>query len=264
MVKFTLILSFLMTGLNTMAFTLNTNFAAAFPGEEVSVNLATHDCSNLPYTNDEILSMATEGVNKFWNKVSTSKLKIRRGQHVSVSSDFESGALCTSNTNGCVANPALSGQSQILISCNSNSTNFSSSGVLAVTANVNTSGVDIIGSVILLNNIDYSPGESALSNLSRESFISVLAHEIGHAVGLGHSPVKDSLMYYANISNRVSLGEDDMDGITYLYPREQPTSCGSVAYIQDDYKGGKPIASLLLLIGLITLSLKTRKKALLS
>lgn len=260
MVRVLIIFSFLLVGLNSMAFTLNTNFAAAFPGEEVKVNLATHDCTNLPYTNDEILSMASEGVNKFWNKVPTSKLKIRRGEHVSVAGDFESGALCTSNTNGCVANPALSGQSQILISCNSNTTNFSSNGVLAVTANVNTSGSDIVGSVILLNN----RSGSGLATLSRESFISVLAHEIGHAVGLGHSPVTDSLMYYANIANRVSLGEDDMDGITYLYPREQPTSCGSVAYIQDDYKGGKPIASLILSIGLITFTLKSRKKALLS
>lgn len=260
MVRAVTLIFLMLAGLNTMAFTLNTNFAAAFPGEEVKVNLATHDCSNLPYTNDEILSMATEGVNKFWNRVPTSKLKIRSGSHVTVSSDFESGALCSSNTNGCEANPALSGQSQILISCNSNTTNFSSNGVLAVTANVNTSGTDIVGSVILLNN----RSGSGLATLSRESFISVLAHEIGHAVGLGHSPVTDSLMYYANISNRVSLGEDDMDGITYLYPREQPTSCGSVAYIQDDYKGGKPIASLLLLIGLITFTLKSRKKALLS
>ncbi len=245
---------------NSFAFTLNTNFAAAFPGEEVVVNLATHDCDNLPYTNDEILSMASEGVNKFWNRVPTSKLKIRRGNHTSVSNDFESGPLCTSNTNGCTANPALSGQTQILMSCNTNSSNFSSNGVLAVTANVNTSGDNIVGSVILLNN----RAGSALANLSRESFISVLAHEIGHAIGLGHSPVTDSLMYFSNIANRVSLGEDDMDGITYLYPREQPTSCGSVAYIQDDYRGGKPIASLLLVIGLVIAALKSKGKALLS
>lgn len=260
MVKLLFSVCFLLTSANSLAFTLNTNFAAAFPGDEVRVNLATHDCSNLPYTNDEILSMASEGVNKFWNRVATSKLKIRRGSHVSVSNDVESDALCISNTNGCDINPTFAGQTEILISCNSNATNFPSNGVLAVTANVNTSGSNINGSVILLNN----RSGSGLASQTRESFISVLAHEIGHAIGLGHSPVTDSLMYYANIANRVSLGEDDMDGITYLYPREQPTSCGSVAYIKDDYKGGKPIASLFLLLGLFIFSIKKTKKILFS
>ena len=260
MVKKLLSLTLLLLSADLYAFTLNTNFAAAFAGDEVIVNLATHDCSELPYTNDEILSMASEGVNKFWNRVPTSRLKIRRGTHVSVAADFSTGPLCTSNTNGCTSNPALSGESQILISCNNNTTNFTSNGVLAVTANVNTAGDKIVGSVILLNN----RVGSGLGDLSRESFTSVLAHEIGHAIGLGHSPVKDSLMYYANIANRQSLGEDDMDGASYLYPREQPTSCGSVAYIKDDFRGGKPIASLMLIIGLALFTLKTRKSALLS
>ncbi|ATH08344.1 hypothetical protein BIY24_10405 [Halobacteriovorax marinus] len=259
MVKIILTLLLSLFSAKSMAFTLNTSFAAAFPGEEVVVNLATHECTNLPYTNDEILSMAVEGVNKFWNRVPTSKLKIRRGSHVSVAAEFATDPLCTSNTNGCTANPALSNQSQILMSCNTDTSNFPSNGVLAVTANVNTSGNNIVGSVILLNN----RSGSGLISLSRESFVSVLAHEIGHAIGLGHSPVTDSLMYFANMANRVALGEDDMDGVTYLYPREQPTSCGSVAYIKDDYKGGKPIASLLL-VALLTVFTLKRRKALLS
>ena len=63
---------------------------------------------------------------------------------------------------------------------------------------------------------------------SRTEKVSIIAHELGHAFGLGHSPVKDSLMYYATINMRESLGSDDIDGISYLYPKQQPMSCGSI------------------------------------
>ena len=57
-----------------------------------------------------------------------------------------------------------------------------------------------------------------------------LAHEIGHAFGLGHTSISDALMFYATMDKRVALGQDDIDGMTYLYPAEQPKvlSCGSV------------------------------------
>ena len=103
---------------NCFAFTLNTSFAAAFDKDEVLVNMATHDCDELPFTNDEILSMANEGMDKFWNRVPTSKLKIRRGSHVTVSDDFKTERLCSSNAGSCTPNSALAGATEILVSCN--------------------------------------------------------------------------------------------------------------------------------------------------
>ncbi len=52
----------------------------------------------------------------------------------------------------------------------------------------------------------------------------VLAHEIGHALGLGHSADTGALMYY-DLTDRkkITLTEDDADGITYLYPRQEPS-----------------------------------------
>ena len=35
-------------------------------------------------------------------------------------------------------------------------------------------------------------------------------------------------MYYLSYENRSGLGWDDIDGVTYLYPAEQPVSCGSI------------------------------------
>ena len=45
----------------------------------------------------------------------------------------------------------------------------------------------------------------------------VVAHELGHTLSLGHSEVKDALMWYQYTSKQ-KLTQDDRDGITELYP----------------------------------------------
>ena len=89
----------------------------------------------------------------------------------------------------------------------------------------NYDGVAIKGSLILLNG-----RHTSFHDLSDDEKINVIGHEIGHALGLGHSPVEDSLMYYKNIGKRDRLGWDDLDGISYLYPSSQPLNlnCGTV------------------------------------
>jgi matrixin/invasin-like protein len=61
-----------------------------------------------------------------------------------------------------------------------------------------------------------TPGRSALADLE-----SVTTHEIGHFLGLDHSPLGQATMYYAyapgHISTR-SLEEDDTAGISKIYP----------------------------------------------
>ena len=50
----------------------------------------------------------------------------------------------------------------------------------------------------------------------------VLAHEMGHLLGLGHSADTKALMYYdASAKTTLGLAKDDYDGITYLYPRDE-------------------------------------------
>jgi hypothetical protein len=54
-----------------------------------------------------------------------------------------------------------------------------------------------------------------------------LTHEIGHFVGLDHSPLTDSTMYaYAQSgeTSKRTLTQDDIDGVCTIYPRGQPTS----------------------------------------
>lgn len=62
----------------------------------------------------------------------------------------------------------------------------------------------------------YLPGED--SGLEIDT-ITVAAHEFGHAAGLGHSNDVDALMYASYQGARDPLlGQDDVDGISSLYP----------------------------------------------
>jgi len=262
------IIVFFLIGQSALAFTFNNSNSASFSSDEVRINIASNvSCDNIGMTHNEVLSYAVEGVNRFWNQVPSSKLKIVRGGLVDVSNPtaFKSENLCESNTGSCIPNTNLNVGSDILISCNDNSSLFPSRGVLAVTLPINITDRTINGSVILLNDGIFS-GVNGLATLDKSEFASVLAHEIGHAFGLGHSPVKDSLMYFESYSTRHSLGQDDIDGISFLYPREQPASCGAVIPAinsdSDPTSGTKKgVFTLLLALMLFSFSKKLNQRA---
>jgi hypothetical protein len=150
----------------------------------------------------------------------------------------------------------LSVSKDVLISCNNNASNFATNYVLAVTVPNNTSNSTINGSLIILN--DMTPSNQ-LSLKSRSEIEAIIAHEIGHTFGLGHTPIKNALMYYATVPLRRSLGQDDIDGVTYLYPKEQPVSCGTIKYIKD--KKGPQNFILTFILGLFfTYLLKRRPR----
>lgn len=220
---------FLINSFNLKAFTLNNNGHLAFNHDQVTVNVAKGFCTNIGISDDELLSIVKDATENFWNRSPTSRLKLVAGSLKTVSSNFQTGLICNSGTD-CEPNSALAVDRDILISCNNNSSNFSSSGVLAVTVPNNISNSDIVGSLIIINDVSAT---NSFKSKSRDQKVAIIAHEIGHAFGLGHSPISSALMYYSLVKYREALGQDDIDGITYLYPKQQPISCGSISESSD-------------------------------
>ena len=213
---------------NSLAFTLNTNVAASFDQDDVAMNVADHNCANNGLAHQEILGLAEEAANKYWNMAPTSRLRLVRGSVISVAGAFYTDELCNSGTN-CDPNPDLKFSHDILFSCNDDSAtglNFPSGNLLALTAPNNISGGKIISSTILLNDT----AATQLSSTSRNDLLLVMAHELGHAVGLGHSHQDHSIMFYKLGVEKEKLSPDDVEGISYLYPALQPDlggSCGT-------------------------------------
>lgn len=240
------LLSFFIT-LNTFAFTINNSAGARFENDQIYVDVADNTtCSNAGVSPNDLLDMAQEGVDKFWNTIPTSRLNINRGILKTVDTNFLTGLLCE-NPSRCNGTPVPVVGENILIVCNSNPNNYLSGasfnpGILGVTLPINISNRDLKGSVIIINNAS----GSLFRSLPREEMISVLAHEIGHAIGLGHSEKSANLMYYETHKDRRRLGRDDIDGLTFLYPKKEGPmkmlkgSCGTIALVGDDEDGGGP------------------------
>lgn len=205
------------------AFTLNSNFAAAFKKNRVKVYVAEDSvCSSIGVTAAELQSYVKPAIDKFWNEVPTSRLRLKNGGFSDriVTVDINQSRLCSPTDSDCISDANTNAQSiippveGIVISCNQLADNFGGNSVLAVTVPNSFSGKKIKGAVILIQD----SAATQFKNLSRDDRIGVIAHEIGHAIGLGHSKEKKALMYYKVQDQRTSLGQDDIDGVTYLYP----------------------------------------------
>ena len=242
----------------SLAFTLNNSAAAAFESDEVRIHMANNCIHNGSLSHDEILELIQEAMDRYWNTVSTSHLTLLKGNIVSASAAFHSDCICDSCVNNpCQPNTDLTVSSGILVVCNNNATNFPSTALLGLTLPNNISGKTIRGSLLMINDNALNPFFTG-SGMEHVGKLAFLAHEVGHAIGLGHSPVSDSLMYYQTVPYRDRLGWDDIDGISYLYPMEQPINCGSIASNPD--KGGGHLLTLLLSLGLIIFCLTFAKK----
>ncbi len=227
------------------AFTMNTSSAASFSERPIKIFVTNIECENNGTTPEDLVSMLGEAISQYWNKAVTSSLKLEVAGLITKSDRFGTDSLCQAGGAGCRPNPDLQSDSGIIVSCNQNASNFPSTGILGITAPNNVSGRQIRSSLVLINDI---PG-SSFGDRTRSEQVAILAHEVGHALGLGHSPVKDSLMFFQSIPTRRSLGQDDLDGITYLYPQELgPSACGSLSVLSDDEQNRQGLSFLALLI----------------
>jgi hypothetical protein len=238
------IFSILVTSSLVHAFTLISPHPHRFAANEVAVTVANNDCQNVGITKDDLLNIAHEAVENFWNRVTTSRIKFVKGSVTAPSAADMSSASNVSDF--LVATPL----NVIHVACVSNYYDTFSDSTLAVGG-------------IASNDVHYvfvnDQSGSAFANLSRQEMVSTLAHEIGHAIGLGHSSIPESLMYYASKKGRERVEWDDWDGIAYLYPIDSlKESCGTID-LQNNDKNGFLLSGILGFL-LVFISLFKRQK----
>jgi hypothetical protein len=165
------------------------------------------------------LEAALETALQAWNGIPTSNLKLSKQQ---VSNPISVATFIAGNA----------GQVPLIL-CD---TNFSSTNstdgnyVPAATRTGNQINPLSYGGIEL----NAESGKSAnISNFSSDQLAVILGHELGHVLGLGHSSSVNAVMYYSlQNKTQVVLTQDDRDGISYLYPRNEfkggAFGCGSV------------------------------------
>ena len=201
----------------TQAYTFNNNFESSFKNHNVKVSVdELTTCATAGMTVYELRDLIEPAIDKFWNRVPTSDLRLKDGGFSTTTTNINTGRLCAPTDSACITlalGTVIAPVKDIIIACNNNALNFGGANVLAVTIPNNFSGKSIVGSIILINE-----SSAIFSTLNKSDKIGVIAHEIGHAIGLGHTDTKSALMYYKTVDQRTALGEDDIRGVSYLYP----------------------------------------------
>jgi len=192
----------------------------SFPSDKIVINVTNDDCSNAGISSSsQLLGIAYGAINRFWNRVPTSALELSQGSVTNISSngDTSTAALAVKGS-----------PNSILVGCNDDVSGFGSAsdGILAV-GGITCNNNGCFGGIII-----NAHANTTVDNQSSDVLETILAHEVGHALGLGHSEKTYALMHYT-ISGKVQkkLSQDDIDGISSLYPQDKQLagllgSCG--------------------------------------
>ena len=161
---------------------------------EILFNVNTANC---PASMD-IPGLITDAV-KIWNNVATSRVKISyNGSTTSTVTGNPTTVYCEPNFQG------VTGADQ----------NYVPAAALPT-----PSGNYVATGLLYLN---VSGGSANISGFDRSLLLVIIAHEVGHILGLGHSQDPNALMYYnASAKTHLALAQDDIDGVSYLYPRNE-------------------------------------------
>lgn len=211
---------FCLISAKAFGFSLNSSSSSTFKGWGKTTIKFVYNSSNCP-SGVDVVGIIGDAF-EIWNNVTTSNLKL---------------ALVGTTSSVTYSDP-------VTIMCDTNyasgdaATQASSPGAASV---LPSSGDYITTGVMYLN---ASGGAANIGNLSRTLVAITLAHEIGHLLGLGHSQDQNALMYYS-ISGKtnLALAQDDIDGVSYLYPRNELNGdnpfggCGTIGIIKPPSSG---------------------------
>jgi len=222
MSKLFLFITLLLFSINCLSFTLNSSTGDHFTDPNVTVDISNNSCTNAGMTSDELLTMAMQAAELYWNSIPTCKLNLKKGSIVNVDISTQTGVAADFN---------VVTDNHILVGCNADTTKLFKGGsdktTLALGALYNNKGI------VYINNTPNTP----IPSTSEAQKVATVAHEMGHAFGLGHSQKEYALMYYQLGLIQERLSYDDMDGCHYLYNRSGAVNCASVDI---DSKGSGP------------------------
>ncbi len=225
---------FISLSFNSFAWTHNDSSGGGFNKNNITIDIANTDCSNAGFSTSKYKSLIQDAVDEYWNAVPTSALYLKAGS-ISSSIDFSGDTFTTAL--------AKASSGQIIAGCNDSVPDFTKGSILGA-AVLDCSGSEC-KAVLILN----AHANSTLSSQSDSYIKAVIAHELGHAIGIGHSEYSHNLMYYSvGGKTQTWLGEDDIDAVSYLYPHDSQLggllgSCGTVAIVGANakHKIGKSI-----------------------
>lgn len=231
--------SFLLFPAPAFAFTLggaDNSLIRGWNTTEIVFHINASGCS----VSEEILKRGFLEAISLWNSVPGSSITLKLGD--------------ASTMNVAGAHATAVGDPTVMCDTTFSSTTGLDASVASGAGYFRLVGDTISFGYILLN----EQGTTAsIGQLTYRHLTILLAHEIGHVLGLGHSEDPNALMY-PDITrrNELSLSQDDMDGLTYLYPRHEPSDpvfgCGTITTPSSGPGGPGPLINAL---GMFLLSL---------
>lgn len=201
-------LAFVFSPSPAAAFTLN-GFDGGWRGSTLKVNVNPANCPAGTLSRlDEAFSL--------WNSVAASDLKLEMGSTNSSTTPAQVQAKTATDAPVVVCDPNFG-----------TTTGADPDSVLGA-AYTRNDGSFIVNGGLILNVESGSTGHIGGQNSTRQAVI--IAHELGHVLGLGHSQVAPALMYYdIGSKENLTLAQDDWDGMAYLYPRDELGHLGGIA-----------------------------------
>ncbi|MEC7183052.1 MAG: matrixin family metalloprotease [Bdellovibrionota bacterium] len=216
-----LILLFFITS-KAYSFTLLWNIPPRFPSGNITIKVNTTSCSSgVPESYTEIQTLLKEAADTYWNQIYSSSLNFKVEGTITVDNDINKIKEAANNF--------------VAVGCDDLGTQGTYAAASLDCSKSNNICTNAKGYMVINHNTVNSPWKNADRNIK----IAVLAHELGHTIGIGHSQKSYALMYFSTSNSDIQtyLSEDDADAATFLYPDDPALlglggDCGAVASTQ--------------------------------